>query len=213
MTTERAILLRLGPAARRLGIHPATLRLWATTGKIPFVWVSHERRFRVEDVDSLVRGGDVHGINDRVVGYVRVSGTPGQETSLAAQEADLRERYGERLVAIYKDKGSGLNEKRRGLTRLIEHAEDGRFGVVAVTHRDRLARFGVGWIERLLIRDGVRIEVLQEKGSPGGMAELLEDFMSLVATFAGRMYGIRSRETKRRLLSEAGQEINHAQDD
>jgi predicted site-specific integrase-resolvase len=37
------------------------------------------------------------------------------------------------------------------------------------------------------------------------MDELLADFMSLVATFAGRMYGIRSREARHRLLDKAGQ--------
>ncbi|MFE4678689.1 hypothetical protein [Streptomyces sp. NPDC056721] len=32
---------------------------------------------------------------------------------------------------------------------------------------------------------------------------MLDDSMSLVATFAGRMYGLRSREARRRLLAEA----------
>ncbi|MHB1500950.1 MAG: hypothetical protein ACYCYK_07260 [Candidatus Dormibacteria bacterium] len=35
------------------------------------------------------------------------------------------------------------------------------------------------------------------------MPELLEDFMSLVATVTGRMYGILSAEAKRRLLGHA----------
>jgi predicted site-specific integrase-resolvase len=34
------------------------------------------------------------------------------------------------------------------------------------------------------------------------MDELLDDFMSLVATFAGRMYGIRSRQARQRLLGD-----------
>ena len=32
-------MLRLGPAARRLGIHPLTLRRWADAGRIEVVWV------------------------------------------------------------------------------------------------------------------------------------------------------------------------------
>jgi predicted site-specific integrase-resolvase len=35
------------------------------------------------------------------------------------------------------------------------------------------------------------------------MDELLADFMSLVSTFAGRMYGLRSKEARRRLLAAA----------
>ena len=85
----------------------------------------------------------------------------------------------------------------------------GRF--VAVSGQNLMAadtRFGVAWIEQILNHDGVRVEVLHPKGSPRGMAELLEDFTPLVATFAGRMYGIRSAETKQRLLAEAGREVS-----
>ena len=79
--------------------------------------------------------------------------------------------------------------------------------MVRVTHQDRLARFGIAWLCALLARDGVRVEVLHPKGSAGGVEELLADFMFLVATFAGRMYGIRSREAKRRLLTAAGKDV------
>ncbi|MDP4511264.1 recombinase family protein [Nonomuraea turcica] len=61
----------------------------------------------------------------------------------------------------------------------------------------------MAWIIALLARDGVSVEVLHAKGSAGGMEQLLADFMSLIATFAGRMYGIRSREARKRLLAQA----------
>lgn len=77
----------------------------------------------------------------------------------------MRARFGTRLVAVYKDKGSGLRESRRGLERVLKDAEEGRFEVLAVTHADRLARFGTTWLERLLSRDGVKIEVLHERGA------------------------------------------------
>jgi predicted site-specific integrase-resolvase len=35
------------------------------------------------------------------------------------------------------------------------------------------------------------------------MEELLADFRSLIATFAGRVYGIRSRQARQRLLDAA----------
>ncbi|MDA8395548.1 MAG: hypothetical protein M0T72_09980 [Candidatus Dormibacteraeota bacterium] len=71
----------------------------------------------------------------------------------------------------------------------------------------RLHRFGSAFLRQLLERDGVLLEVAHPKGSGGGRAELLEDFTTLVATFAGRMYGIRSREAKRRLLAQAQQRV------
>ncbi|NNM97219.1 MAG: helix-turn-helix domain-containing protein, partial [Candidatus Dormibacteraeota bacterium] len=47
MPPSRPEMLRLGPAARRLGIHPLTLRRWADTGRIDVVWVGRERRFPI----------------------------------------------------------------------------------------------------------------------------------------------------------------------
>jgi putative resolvase len=49
-----------------------------------------------------------------------------------------------------------------------------------------------------------RLGVLRPKKSGGG-DELLEDFVSLVTTFAGRLYGMRSAQARKRLLVEAGQ--------
>ncbi|MEQ4724575.1 IS607 family transposase [Nonomuraea sp. B19D2] len=199
-------LLRLAAAAKRLGVHPTTLRLWADQGQIRFVWVGRsqpERRFEEADLDAFA-GVAAAPVRERVeVAYVRVSDTAGQESSLAAQEDELRRTSQTGIVKVYKDRASGLRENRPGLNKLLTDATAGKFTVVRVTHQDRLARFGVAWITALLARDGISVEVLHGKGSAGGKEELLADFMSLIATFAGRMYGIRSREARKRLLAHA----------
>jgi excisionase family DNA binding protein len=199
-------LLRLAAAAKRLGVHPGTLRIWADEGRIPFSWVGvgkPERRFDEADLEVFA-GKASAPVRDRVeVAYVRVSGSSGQEASLAAQEDELRRTSTSGITAVYKDKASGLREHRPGLDKLLGHAGEGRFTHVRVTHVDRLARFGVAWITQLLAVHGVTVEVIHHKGSAGGMEEFLADFMSLIATFAGRMYGIRSREARRRLLDAA----------
>ncbi|GIH17896.1 hypothetical protein Raf01_60680 [Rugosimonospora africana] len=108
---------------------------------------------------------------------------------------------------MFKDRASGLRENWQGLIRLLKAAAAGEFTVVRVAGQDRLARFGTQWRSALLARDGAGVEVAHPKGSAGGVEELLADFMSLVATFAGRMYGIRDREAKRRLLDAAGGDV------
>jgi putative resolvase len=78
--------LRLSKAARRLGVRPGTLRVWADTGKIAVTWVGRERRFAAADVEAMkvTPGGEPIRLEGR---YVRVSGAAGQESSLAGQEA------------------------------------------------------------------------------------------------------------------------------
>jgi len=209
MSSNRPDLLRLGVAAKRLGLHPTTLRGWANDGKVEYLWVARERRFPVDALDRLSGASPVEPTT-AVGGYVRVSGTTGQESSLAGQEAELREMFGDRVTKVYKDKASGLRERRPGLNRLLRDGEPHCFSVVAVTHSDRLARFGASWLEALLDKSGVTVEVLHPKGSTGGVPELLDDFMALVASFAGRMYGVRSAETKKRLLASAEKKVDEA---
>jgi predicted site-specific integrase-resolvase len=169
------------------------------------VWVGRERRFDTTDLDGFL-GVEVAQRSRREALYVRVSGTSGQESSLVAQETELRATAAGEVVRMFKDRASGLRENRPGLSRLVVvAAANGEFTVVRVTHEDRLGRFGVAWLGALLARDGVTVEVLHPQGSAGGVEELLADFMSLVSTFAGRMYGLRSREARRRLLTVAGQ--------
>ncbi|MEU6447324.1 IS607 family transposase [Streptomyces sp. NPDC046979] len=198
-------LLRMSKAAKRLGIHPMTLRQWALDGKIPFTWVGRERRFSSVDVENMKRGNNSESSRPRLeLLYVRASGSSGQESSLEMQEAELRGTTTGTVVKVVKDRGSGLKENRPGLNRVIAMATDGSVTVVRVTHEDRLARFGVGWLKRLFSVYGVTVEVLHPK-KLGGRDELLEDFVSLVTTFAGRLYGMRSADNRRRLLTESGQ--------
>jgi len=196
--------LRLSMAAKRLGVHPVTLRLWADSGKIPVTWVGRERRFSSVDVEAMkVTTGDRDRI--RLEGlYVRVSGSAGQEWSLEAQEAELRATATGEVVKVFRDRGSGLREDRPGLNKLLAAVADGSVTVVRVTHTDRLARFGVGWLTRLFAVYGATLEIVHPK-TFGGRQELLEDFISLVTTFAGRLYGMRSADARRRLLEESGQ--------
>ncbi len=196
--------MRLGPAAARLGVHPWTLRQWADSGKIPHTRAGFDRRFRSEDIDALLgMSADGGARARREALYVRVSGSSGQESSLAAQEVELRQSSAGPVAAVFKDRASGLRENRSGLARLLAAASRGEFTVVRVTHEDRLARFGTAWLTALLDRDGVAVEVLHPKAAAGGHEELLADFMSLIATFSGRLYGMRSREAKARLLKAA----------
>jgi predicted site-specific integrase-resolvase len=76
--------------------------------------------------------------------------------------------------------------------------------MVRVTHEDRLARFGIGFLRQLFAVYGVEVEVLHPK-MLGGRDELLADFGFLVTTCAGRLPGMRGAGNRRRLLAGSGQ--------
>lgn len=122
----------------------------------------------------------------------------------------LRESATGTVFRVYKDRGSGLRENRRGLDRLLDDAAAGKFTVVRVVWRDRLARFGVGWIERYLSVCGVSVEALHERGDKSLLEELMDDFMALLASFSGRFYQLRSRQNQQRLLDAAAARLERS---
>ncbi len=73
---------------------------------------------------------------------------------------------------------------------------DGRVDVVLISYRDRLTRFGYKYLEFFFEKHGVRIEeVLHEEKEP--LEELIEDFLSIIVSFAGKIYGKRSHKVKK----------------
>ena len=105
------------------------------------------------------------------------------------------------MARVFRDRASGLREDRPGLEKLLSAAAERQVTLVRVTHEDRLARFEAGWLRRLPAVHGATVEVLHSKAQ-GGREELPEDFISLVTTFAGCLYGMRSAAARRRLLAE-----------
>ncbi len=188
---------------------PYGVRWAANHGKLPCTFTSTgQRRFAVEDLDRFLGREPATVERPRVEAwYCRVSGTTGQESSLANQEGELARTATGEVFKVYRDRASGLRSNRKGLDRLLDDAAAGRFTVVRVCHEDRLARFGVDWIRRYLTRCGVGLEVLHTRAGLSLPDELLADFMALVASFSGRFYQMRSKQNQRRLLEVAMGEL------
>ncbi|GIW31728.1 MAG: IS607 family transposase [Meiothermus sp.] len=95
---------------------------------------------------------------------------------------------GYRVVRVVKEVGSGVNDRRPKLERLLRERD---YAVLLVEHRDRLTRFGFHFLELLAEAQGKRIEVVNEAGTP--QADLVEDLVAVVYSFAARLYGLRGR--------------------
>ena len=200
MSKKVPACLSVSKAARYLGVHPQTLRNWERRGRIKVEHINTrgDRRFKVSELDRIL--GRSKDSERREALYVRMSGSKGQETSLVAQEEQLRATSSGEVVRVFSDCASGLNEKRPGLRRLLQGAERREFTVVRVTHTDRLTRFGFDFLRRALSAHGVEVEVLHDSQDASPEQELVDDFMALVSSFAGRIYGQRSARARRRLL-------------
>jgi putative resolvase len=54
MRTEKTRMLRSGEVAKRLGLHPLTVRRWVKEGKIAAVQIGREARIPITEVERLL---------------------------------------------------------------------------------------------------------------------------------------------------------------
>ena len=195
--------MRIGEACEYLGIHQQTMRKYVKQGKIPCSYNdAGQRIFLLEDLKKFI-GEPVSQEKYSPIFYVRSS--DGDKKLIQKQIELLTEKYGEHPVI--KDTGSGLNEKRQGLQRLIKLAKKREISHIYITHQDRLTRFGFTYLQELFTAYGVEIHTLNPKKNNTPHEELMQDFMSLIASFSGRFYRMRSKENQRKLIEKAAKEV------
>lgn len=154
-------------------------------------------RFRAGKIDGaylndsghIVVPDPQHALIGKAVVYARVS-THKQKDDLARQ-ADRMVQFanaaGLQVVAVVTEVASGVNDTRPKLTKLLLRED---WGTIVVEHKDRLSRVGFGWFEVLLKAQGRQIAVANSAQEE--TRDLMDDFVSIIYSFAARLYGLRS---------------------
>jgi len=200
-------LLRPKEVCQRLGISYPTLARWVREGKIRAVRTAGGKyRIPESEVRRIAEGAPVSK-EVRAVIYARVS-SPGQKGDLEGQIQYLRQycsSKGYRVIDVLSDVASGLRADRKGLLKLLDYVTNRQVDVVVVAYRDRLTRFGFEYLEYLFRQYGVRVEAVLGDEPKDSRQELVEDLIEIVDSFAGRLYGLRSR--RKRMLVEGFKEL------
>lgn len=177
--------------AAREGLNPQTVWKWCRTGKMPVpvehtpsgMWLVHDPKYETPTPD---------GNEGRTVCYARVSS--------ADQKDDLK-RQADRLKAfaigmgvedpeVVMETGSGMNDRRRKLNRLLS---DPTVTGIIVEQRDRLARMNAGLVESALKAQGRRIIVVDDTELDDDLAR---DMTEVLTSFCARLYGRRAAKHK-----------------
>ncbi len=200
-------LLRISKAAHELGLHPFTVRKWIKAGKIQAIRVGNEARVPRSEIERLAGKTD----GRLIVLYGRVSGQ-GQkndlETQLERLQAWAKAERTDKQTLVLSDIGSGLSASRRQLQRLLRLVRANQVAEIVVTYPDRLTRFGQEYLQALFDSFGVRLSVLDPSEDKTAEQELTDDMLALLASFSGRLYGMRSHKQKE-LLKCAQAVINN----
>ena len=134
--------------------------------------------------------------------YARVS---------SSENKDNLEKQKERLVSycnakgykvskIITEIGSGLNDERKKLESILM---DKSINLIVVEHKDRLARFGLNYIQKLLELDNRKIEIINPQTNDED--DLMQDFVSIITSFTARLYG---RRRSKRITEKVIKEVS-----
>ncbi len=196
-------LIKIGEAAKLLGVSLQTLRKWERTGEL-----SPDRKSqggtRYYDMDRLLGQRKIE--TDLTIAYARVSSHD--------QKDDLK-RQAQRLESyctakgwsfeVIQDLGSGMNYRKRGLKRLLDLILDRRISRLVLTHQDRLLRFGAELVFTLCEARQVEVVIINQGEDVSFEEELAQDVLEIITVFSARLYG--SRSHKNRKLVEAARAL------
>ena len=192
------MLLKAKEIEQKYKIHHDSLLKWERDGKIQsYRTAGGHRRWMEDDIDKLLKLVVVRE-EKRVAFYGRVS-TQKQQENLDRQVERLRKHCadkGYQNVQEFFEIGSGLNDNRRQLHRLIEAVVKKQVNHVVVEYKDRLARYGLKFILHFLTGMGCEVEFLDEKATKDDNEELVQDVLSLFTCFSARLYGKRGGRPK-----------------
>lgn len=202
----------------RLGVSVRTIQRWDKEGKIKVIrTLGNQRRIPESEIRRIM--GNALGEGVRCAIYARVSSQKQiKEGNLERQKERLLKEAKERgykVVRVIMEKGSGLNENRKGLKKLFKEASREEIDKVLIEYKDRLARFGYSYIEKAFEAMGVKIEIVEEEKKKEPSEELMKDLLSIITVFSARIYGSRAQVFKQKVnevIKECGKGNGRSQE-
>ena len=172
--------MRLRQYAQHMGVSYKTAYRWWKSGRLD--------AYQLDTGTIIVRDPLQASTAGHVALYARVSSAE-QKADLDRQMRRLRDyaaAKGHTVAKEVQESASGLNDHRPKLARLLT---DPSVGTIIVEQRDRLTPFGFEYVRQLLEMQGRYLEVLFPTDTD---AELVDDFVAVIATLAARIYGRRN---------------------
>ncbi len=196
---------KTGEVAKILNLTIKTVQTYDKNGTLKFFRTSTNYRLMAREdlIDYLDKEGMLSDISleKRDIIYARVSSNEQKTKGDLDRQAMFLVENVNNLInpLVLKEVGSGLNDKRKKLLELIDLVCNDQVKNVYVTYKDRLTRFGFNYLETMFKNHGVQIIVLKDKKEEKDVKEeLVDDMMSLIASFSGKLYGMRSNKNKGR---------------
>lgn len=203
-------LISIGEASLMLGLSTRQLLRLDMPGKIPSLKTEGgHRRYRLSDIKARMGlSEDTSTEKLPVAVYCRVSShDQKQKGDLDRQKARLlehcvRKKYP--IEQVFDEVGSGMNDSRSKLHQLMRLVFEKKISRVIIEHKDRLSRFNFNIFKVFFESYGVTIECVEDKLPKSFEDELVDDMLTLMASFSAKIYGKRGAENRKKRKEKHG---------
>lgn len=189
---ELAMYLSPKEVKERYRITSQTLHNWRLLGKIQFKKLP-SGSYLYLPIEDIPAEPKAHII------YARVSNAK-QSDDLKHQISILQQYMCSNGIVvddIYSDIASGMNDQRQKFNAMIERVVTGGIDTIYVTYKDRLTRFGFGYIENFCKLHNTKIVVVNATREEDFQTELTADLIAIIHHFSMKMYSNRRSELKK----------------
>ena len=186
--------MRLSQYAKKMGVTYQTAHKWFKEGKI-------DGAYQLSTGTIVVPEENEKPKRTKTIIYARVSSNEQRQTNLVTQAerlVDFCMANGWVVDDVVKEVGSGLNDNRKQLVKLLKDPAVKR---IVVEHRDRLTRFGFHYLEILAEIEGFEIVVVN-KTLDNDKNDLMSDFTAIITSFCARLYSKRRQKRKQEQLEK-----------
>ena len=189
--------IKVSEYAEIKGIHYRTAQRHFNEGLIEGYRNTHGRIFLK---NPLYKKEETDEKNDKaVILYARVSSSTNKK-SLDGQIERMRlyaVAKGYNIVGEYKELASGLNDNRLLLNKIFNRDD---YSILLVEHKDRLTRFGFNYLVKLFAKLNIKVEVINQVENKD--QEIIDDFVSIITSFCGKIYGSKRKAKTEKIIKE-----------
>ena len=192
---------KTGELAKMIGKQTRTVQSYCIKGDINSIIIpSGKRIISRDEVIKYLRKSNLLYEDDNKIDlvYARVS------TNKQKNRGDLDRQIeyitkeiitkNPKNLKIFSEVGSGLNDNRKELKKLLDMVMNNEVDRIFILHKDRLTRFGFHYLEQMCDKHNTKIVILsddiQEKST---QEELAEDILSIVHSFSCNLYGMKNQ--------------------